>query len=67
MSNEYKEWIKDAAVDKLLERGNLIDTVTNIVSIGPARCFVEGRYKGARVAFEVWLDEEWQIERRELP
>jgi hypothetical protein len=68
MSNEFKEWIKDKAVDILFDAG-AIDKIEEILLTPQlVSCYVSGWKNGQEVYFFVWLNDEgeWVFEHREL-
>lgn len=61
MSNEYKEWLKDKAVEILLDN-QVLDKIEDIY-LEQNEIVVWGMKEGRRLIFRVWLDDEdWKFE-----
>lgn len=61
MSNEYKEWLKDKAVEILLDNQTL-DKIEDIY-LEQDEIVVWGMKEDRRLIFRVWLDDEdWKFE-----
>ena len=67
MSNEYKEWLQDRAVEVLWE-ANVIDKIESTKIKGNGQCEVHGYHHKEPVTFMIWLDDDgdWKFEHREL-